>query len=319
MRFKHAIHVLIDNFRVTYKLLVYLVVVFAIATGISMAIILPFIDRLSDISAYRELTSAVNDMITEALDGNLLNLTVHFTNIKDSFTALIEYIGEHPTDLVLSAAGLGLLMLVSDFFIGLGAYAAGSVINDKMAMHANTPFLSTLIKNLGKAALYSVIYVPISFVYTAVCMVVLYMLLFVAFNGMLLLIQLFLFVLFMVVLVGVKMMFISDWLPAIICGKQSVTQAFRYSFTLKSGRKFSKFSFYGSSCVLILGVNVMALFCTFGAGLLITIPLSYLYLLCYQFANYCDNNEIKYFIDKRTIVKPEQEKEASREQFLRGE
>ena len=71
--------------------------------------------------------------------------------------------------------------------------------------------------------------------------------------------------------------------------------------------------------MLILGINVMALMCTFGAGLLITVPLSYLYLLCYQFVNYCDNNEIKYFVDKRSIVKPEQEKETSREQFLRGE
>ena len=319
MRFKHTIHVLIDNFRVTYKLLVYLVVVLAIATGISAAIIVPFIDRLSSMAAYEALTTAINNMFNEALEGNLLNLTTHFTNIRESFTDLMEYLAAHPTDLVLSAAGLGLLMLVSDFFIGLGNYAAGCVINDKMAMHANSPFLATLIKNLGKAALYSVIYVPVSFIYTAVCMIVLYLLLFVAFDGMFLLIQLFLFVLFMVVLVGVKMMFISDWLPSIICGKQSVTRAFRYSFSLKSGRTFSKFSFYGSSCVLILGINVMALMCTFGAGLLITVPLSYLYLLCYQFVNYCDNNEIKYFVDKRSIVKPEQEKETSREQFLRGE
>lgn len=69
----------------------------------------------------------------------------------------------------------------------------------------------------------------------------------------------------------------------------------------------------------ILAINVLAAIGSFGAAPIITIPLSYLYLLCYQFVTYCDNNEIKYFTDKRTIIKPEHEKEASREQFLRGE
>ena len=319
MRFKHTIHVLIDNFRVTYKLLVYILVVFAITAGISAAIIIPFLHRLSGVAAYEALTGAFDEMFKEILSGNFLNLSEYFEQIRTSFTDLMSYLGEHPTDLALSAAGLALTMLVSDFFIGLGNYAAGTVINDKMAMHANSPFLATLIKNLGKAALYSVIYVPISFVYTTVCFLVLYLILFVALNGVWLLIQLLLFVLFMMLLVGVKMMFISDWLPAIICGKQKVAQAFAYSFSLESGRSFSTFSFYASSCVLILSVNVLGAISTFGAALFITVPLSFLYLLCYQFVNYCDNKEIKYFTDKRTIVKPEHEKEASREQFLRGE
>ena len=319
MRFKHTIQVLIDNFRVTYKLLLYILVVMAITTGICMAIIIPFLDKLSGVEAYEALIGSFDTMFKEMLNGNLMNLATHFSDIKENFTGLVQYLGEHPTELALSAAGLCISMLLSDFFIGLGTYAAGSVINDKMAMHANSPFLATLIKNLGKAALYSVIYVPISFVYTAVCLVVLYLLLFVAFNGLFLLIQIFLFVLFMMLLVGVKMMFISDWLPALICGKKKMGQAMAYSFTLESGRAASTFSFYASSIVLILAVNTLGFIGTFGAALIITVPLSFLYLLCYQFANYCDNNELKYFTDKRTIVKPEHEKETSRAEFLRGE
>lgn len=319
MRFKHTVHVLIDNFRVTYKLLVYILVVLIITAGVSAAIIIPFLDRLSGVAAYEGLTGAFSEMFREILRGNLTNLSGYFEAIRTSFTDLMAYLGEHPTDLALSAAGLALTMLVSDFFIGLGNCAACCVVNDKMAMHANSPFIATLIKNLGKAALYSVIYVPISFVYTSVCLVVLYLILFVALNGVWLLIQLFLFVVFMMLLVGLKMTFISDWLPAIICGKKSVTEGFRYSFTLKSGRPVSTFSFYASSCVLILSVNVLACVSTFGAGLIITVPMSFLYLICYQLVNYCDNNDIKYFTDKRSIVKPEREKETSREQFLRGE
>ena len=319
MRFKHTVHVLIDNFRVTYKLLVYVLIVAAITFGLSAAIIVPFVGSLSDVSAFEELTGAFNAMLTDILKGNLADLSLYFSDIKEGFEGLMTYLGEHPGELVMTIAGMGVVSLISGFFIGLGNYAAGSLINDKMAMQANAPFVATLIKNLGKAALYSVIYVAVSFVYTVVSVALLFVLLFIAFDGLFLLIQLCLFTLCMVLLVGLKMMLISDWLPAIICGKQSVVQAFRYSFSRRSGNSFAVFSFFASSCVLILAVNVLGALGSFGAALIITVPLSYLYLLCYQFVNYCDSNEIKYFTDKRTIVKPEHEKQTSREEFLRGE
>ena len=118
---------------------------------------------------------------------------------------------------------------------------------------------------------------------------------------------------------GAVLRLTTDWMPALICGKKKMGEAMGYAILRESGKSGSVFSFYASSAVAILAINVLAAIGSFGAALIITIPLSYLYLLCYQFVTYCDNNEIKYFTDKRTIIKPEHEKEASREQFLRGE
>lgn len=319
MKFKHTINVLIDNFKVTYKLLIYLLIVAAVSIGISAAIIVPFINSLSGVSAYNQLMTAFGDMFDEIIHGNLNNLSTSFSDIGESFSALMEYLSEHPGDLALSITGLLVVVLIRRFLVGLGNYTAGSLINDKMAMQANSPFTATLIKNLGKASLYSVTYLPISFIYDAACVVVLYFLLFVALGSLPVIINIFLFVVLMVLLMGVKMLFTTDWLPAAICGKQSVAGGLRYSFARRSGGSGSVYSFYATSAVAILAINVLGFISTFGAAIIITVPLSYLYLLCYQFANYCDNNDIKYFTDKRTIVKPEHERETSREQFLRGE
>lgn len=321
MRFKHTVQVLIDNFRVTYKLLVYLLIVIVITMGISAAIVVPFFNRLSGVEYYENIMATLSDLINGLLHGNLGELApleTYFNTISQNFSGLINYLGDHPADLVLSSLGLIFVALLSRFFIGLGNYAACALINDKMAMQANSPFAATLIKNLGKASLYSVIYTPISFVYDVVCIIVLYLILS-ATLGILNILGIFLFFVFMVLLTGVKMLFTTDWLPAIICGKKSVTGGLAYAITRKSGNSLSVYSFFASSAVAILALNVLAAIGTFGAALIITIPLSYLYLLCYELVNYCDSNEIKYFTDKRTIVKPEQEKETSREQFLRGE
>lgn len=319
MRFKHTVHVLIDNFRVTYKLLVYVLIVMGITAGLSAAIIIPFIGTLNEIPAYSALIHTLNEMGTSILEGDLTNLTVFIADIKTAFGELINHLAADPSVLIAAIAGIALVALVNGFFIGIGNYTAGSLINDKMAMQANSPFAATLIKNLGKASLYSLFYVAISFLYNIVIVLLLYVLLFIALDGVWLLIQLLLFTVFMVLLIGLKMMLISDWLPAIISGKQTVIKACRYSFARKSGNSFFVFSFFASSCILILAVNVLAALGTFGASLIITIPLSYLYLLCYQFVNYCDSNEIKYFTDKRTIVKPDHEKKTTRQEFLRGE
>ncbi len=320
MKFKHTINVLIDNFKVTYKLLVYQLIVLAISIGLGAAIIIPFINSLEDVTSYINLTTAFKDMFAEALDGELGNLATHFTAIRESFAELLRYLGENPDSLVLSSVALVVLLLVRGFLISLGNYTAGAMINDKMSMQADSHFVMTMIKNLGKASLYSVIYTPICFVFDVICVGVLYLLFFVALIEIIpLMITLMLFVVCMVLLVGFRLMLTTDWMPALICGKKKMGEAMGYAILRESGKSGSVFSFYASSAVAILAINVLAAIGSFGAALIITVPLSYLYLLCYQFVTYCDNNEIKYFTDKRTIIKPEHEKEASREQFLRGE
>src|SRR5699024_8631570 len=83
-----------------------------------------------------------------------------------------------------------------------GNYTAVSMINDKMSMQADSHFVMTMIKNLGKASLYSVIYAPICFVFDVICVGVLYLLFFVALIEIIpLMITLMLFVVCMVLLV----------------------------------------------------------------------------------------------------------------------
>ena len=72
-----------------------------------------------------------------------------------------------------------------------------------------------------------------------------------------------------------------------------------YSIARESGGSGAVYSFFASSSVLILALNSLGFVGTFGAAIIITIPLSYIYLLCYQFVNYCDNNNIKYFTDSK--------------------
>ena len=319
MKFKHTVNVLIDNFGVTFKLLVYHLIILAVTIGLSAAIIVPLFNGLENVAAYTELMEDISNMLSEIIKGEVNGLAGHFEAISTSFNNLLAYLAEHPSDLILSAVGMVIVILIRSFLVTIGNYTAGCLISDKMAMQANSPFAATMIKNLGKASLYSVIYVPISFIYNAVCVGALYIVVFIALSFLPIMICIFLFIVFMILLTGLKMILVADWMPALISGKKKMGDAMAYSITRESGGSVAVYSFFASSSVLILALNSLGFVGTFGAAIIITIPLSYIYLLCYQFVNYCDNNNIKYFTDKRTIVKPEHEKETSRQQFLRGE
>ena len=71
--------------------------------------------------------------------------------------------------------------------------------------------------------------------------------------------------------------------------------------------------------LIIFAVNVCAVIFTFGVGALITVPASYVLLNCFQLVNYYDREELKYFLDKHTIIKPEKEEVITREEFFKGE
>lgn len=322
MKFRHTINVFIDNFSVTYKQLLYRLVISLISIGISFAVLYPLINRLVGSPDYVLLTEGVKNFITNLIDGNIGELGSYSEQVKKAIEALRNIIADNRTHIAWCVVAVVAVKLVERFFAGLGNYATASVINDKMALHSNSPFMVTLIKNLKEASLYNLIYVPLSFAYDLACVIALYFIIFKLFAlvpFMYLFIKLFLFITCAVIAIGFKMTFTTDWLPSLIRGKMSQKCAIAHTFSRRRKNTFNVLSNFLVLIILIFAVNVCAIIFTFGVGALLTIPSSYVVLLCFEFVNYYDREEHKYFIDKNTIIKPEKERTLTKEEFFRGE
>lgn len=321
MKFKHSLNVLIDNFAVTYKHLLYKLVITIIAMVLYALVITPFINAVTSSPDYVSLIDGVKEFLKHLVrgDGEIGSAT---EQIEKAFNALLNLIGENRGNIILGIVGLILVHTVEKFCTGLGNYAMAAIINDKMSLRANSPFFITLIKNLKEASLYNLMYAPLSVLYDVVCYLGAYLLIFrlialIPFIGLSL--QIFLFITSVIILVSVKMTFTADWLPSLIRGKMGQREAFAYTFGRRNKKTFNVLSNFIVIVLIIMAVNVAAVLCTFGAGLLITIPSSYAILICFEFVNYYDREELKYFIDKNTIIKPEKERTLTREEFFRGE
>ncbi|MGN0818497.1 MAG: hypothetical protein ACI4L9_05965 [Candidatus Coproplasma sp.] len=321
MKFKHTFHVFVDNFSSTYKLLLYRVIVSLISFCLIAAVVTPLLHRVMDTTQFKAMSDAVTNFLSglSALDFTAIHEA--WLEIIAAFGTLGELFTTKLGEIIGGVAVIVVVYFIQRFFLGLGNYTLGAMVNDKMALHANSPFIGTLIKNLGNASLYNLIYVPLSIIFDALCVAAMWALFFLGLGFLPLLTQIFLFVTVIILLIAIKMTFTCDWLPSLIYGKKNNRQSLAYCFAYgKSGNKnfVSALSNFIVLVLCVLALNVAAILLTFGAGLLITIPSSYLILISFEFVNYCDNNEVKYFIDKNTVVKPEKEQVLTREQFFRG-
>lgn len=318
MKFKHTFNVFVDNFSVTYKQLLYRLIITAIAGIILYFGLTPFTGAL--LPELNSLVDSVKDFINNLLDGNVNSIPEFKDNVVNAYADLIGLIQTKTTTFVLSGLLFLLIYIIATWFAALGNYAAACVINDKMSLRSNAPFFGTLIKNLKSACIYSSVYVPLSIVYDLLIGVGMFFFIFYLLNSFLpFFVCIFLFVLIMVLAVAVKMTFASDFLPVLIRGKAKCGAALKYTFSQKNKGTFSVLSNFLIIGLIIIGLNVAALLCTLGVGLLITVPASYLILICFEFVNYYDREEIKFFIDKNTIIKPAKEHALTREEFFRGE
>lgn len=319
MKFKHSFHVFVDNFSVTYKHLLYRFVVVLIAAGLYIAVLHPIIHKITGSAHWQSIMEGVKAFLKNLVEGHPTELGQATEQIKESFKALLTYISQNAAKVAWTIIGVIAVHLVEKFFSGLGNYAMAAVINDKMALRAQSPYLLTLIKNLKEACLYNLIYAPLSILYDVICFGSLGLLFFKAMSFLYFPFQIFLFVTLVVVAISFKMVFTSDWLPALIRGKKGQKKSFLYTFDRRRKNTFNVLSNFVVLILLIIAINVAAILFTFGAAGLITVPSSYAILVCFEFVNYYDREELKYFIDKNTIIKPEKERTPTREEFFKGE
>lgn len=312
MIFKNAFHLLVDNFLLNYKFLLYKLVVILITLALSAAILYPTLNTVLGGQPFADMQILLHDFVKALTSGNTEFLQGFGDQFQEKITALAMYIGEKTPNIVFFSVAVVLIALISRFLSGMGNFAFGCLLNDRMSSYAKTSFFAAYIGNLGRSALWYVVYVPLTFVYDlaviAVCYVVFLLLLGIISVGVIASIAaLMISVALLVAAQAVKLTLYNDAVPALVTDKLSLRAALKKSFSFTKERFANLFSTYLVTCLLILCINVLFAVSTFGAALLITVPMSYLMLICIQFAGYYSYGQRKYFLGKDKIVEPKEE------------
>lgn len=318
MRFKHSLQVFIDNIATTYKLLLYRIIVAAIIAALCCAVVIPSLNAVQSTAEYGALSAEFKEFFASLSELKLDGLDVILAQIKSTlrdFAQMMVSNGLLAVDLVCAAV----IVFVYYFLAAVGDFALGETLNDRMTLRAHTSYTATLLKDLGRASLYAVIYTPLSLLFYAAGGALIWAVVFKALGFAPLLVKLFLASAMLILILALKFTLTCDWMPHILHAKCNNRKAIAYALHPKKGAFLRVLSTVIIMELSIYVLNVLFSLLTFGAAAIITVPAGAMLLTCYQFVNYCDNNGLKFFIDDYTIIGPQQDAKVTAEQFFKGE
>lgn len=298
MRFRNSMRLLMENFKQVFRLLFIRFIIILIAAAICCSFVLPeFLEIWKSVQLrtlledFKELLKAVVSLKSNELNG-----------IKDaifgSLKAFLSFLSSKAVELTLVFIGCIIVYLVKRFVETICYFATGSLLNDKMATYAETPFSTAFIANLGKACAYSAFYVPAVFLFDVFTAAICYLLL----STLPFVVGIHLSITIIVLCASLRLTMTGHWMPAMTADG---LKARKVIFTCRKGVKkqtLHAFANYVVTIYLIIIFNVVAAVCTMGSALLITVPASFFLLICEQYVNYYTEKGKKYFITYERIA-----------------
>lgn len=311
MIFKNAFHLLVDNFLMTYKLILYKLFVAVIVLALSAALVYPTLHMLVSGAPFQDVLELLNQFVKAIASGDVEFLNGFAEALQERLVVLGSFIAAKTPNIVFFVVAVVVIVLVGKFLDGIGNFAFGSLLGDRMSSYAKTSFFSAYISNLGRASLWQVVYVPLTFVYDLVVLGLCYVVLLALLNIISVAViaataALMLSVALFLCAQAVKLTLFNDAVPAFVTEKAKLRTAWNKTFSFSGDRFSSLFSTYLVTCLLIWCLNILFAFATFGAALLITVPMSYLMLINIQFVSYYTYGRRKYFLAEDKIVQPRQ-------------
>lgn len=301
MRFANSIRLLMEDFKHAFKLLLYRVIMWVIVVALCSAFVLPELKEILEAEVTQNLVSNFKNIFLSLVEHNTISPSEYVKMVfgkNGDLKQLFDYVVSMKLELILVCIGCVLVYLIKRFVDTLVYFTVGSIINDKMATYTDTPFFTAFVANLGKASKYAALYVPVVFLFD-VCT---FSLCFVFLRFLPLLAALFLSVTLIVVLQSLKLTFTSQWMPAMTADGKRLGEAIRTTNEREKRQARKIYCLYLVMVYLIIIFNAMAAAFTFGSALLLTIPTSYLWLICAQYVNYYTMKGKKYFITYDSIA-----------------
>ncbi|MBE5740208.1 MAG: phospho-sugar mutase [Clostridiales bacterium] len=301
MRFRNSIRLLVENFKSVYKLLLYKIIISTVAIALCCAFVLPeltaivqspqvqtlFVDGEAFIKAVLSLNGEALSEVKDAIFG------AH-GSLKGAFTV----ISMQTSKLIFICIGCALVFFAKRFVETLGYFTTGSILDDKMNTYSETPFFSAYIANLKKSSSYSIVYVSIAFVLDVLLSAIIILMI----TTLPLLLSLFMSTTLVVAAQGLKMTLTGKWMPAMTTDNKTLDEALYHDNKQEKQQLSKMFATYVATAYLIMIINVAAAFCTFGSALILTVPASYVLLVCMQYVNYYTVRGKKYFITYERIA-----------------
>ncbi len=298
MSFKNAVKMLLSKFYLVWTVLAYLIVFGVILILASLPFLIPLISQIKSAgigNLYHELYVSI--VTAQSVDVIFENAKLVIQGMRDLF-AVNSYSKFNVIMLFVFVLGF-----IYRFVVGLYELPLYKVIDAHMSSNAKLGFFNNFVGNLGKSArfvLAKMLYtVPFDVIISGIITLLLelYGLKYAS------IIIPFAIMLITFILYTLRFSIMSMWLPHVVAGN-GIFESFVFSARRCFSNFGSVFSSFLVAFILIILINVPIALFTFGAGLLLSVPVSVFFLNVLGMVLYYGKNNKRYYLDAETIVTP---------------
>lgn len=291
MSFKNAFKLLLGKFKYVWSILLYIVVMFVILLSVGLTFLKPVFDAFASAGVWRKLSAVIN----VTMDG--ATLTEIFTALKDIFSSIKRVFATDASAFWNSFLFVVIVMtILYRFIMGLCELPVASVVEGAMTDNAKYAFMGRYVALFGKSVLFSLVKMLLMTIYDTL-MYALVFLFAKGFNQVSIFLVPFGVMITFVALLAFRYTLISAWSPTIILRKKRVFSSFGSSIKFAFKHFGSIFSTWVITWMVFIAINILVGIFTFGAGLLVSIPICIYFTNLLNMTIYFGKNKKPYYVD----------------------
>lgn len=294
--FKSTFKLILNNFSMVWKILLYKIIVAICLIGLTTVFCLPIIRALINENYFA--------FLQENLSGMFLNFNL--SSLVSIMQAIIQRFYEIVTNanlLVLSIVSQVVFVIVYYYVDRLSYLAIVDDVHSFMSSNLKLGFLNCYVTNFGKSCKLGLLKLVTNFLFDIIIWGGTAMIYYLLSKNVVALAPL-LALCFGLLAFSLKTSLLAGLETSLIVNNCSLIQAIKNNFKAISKKFVSIFSNVLIISILLLFLNMFAVFFTFGGALLITIPLSTLTLLTFKNVAYYECTGTRYYADSQTIMMP---------------
>ena len=301
MILKHSLMLFINNVHLTFKAMLYRLVV-TVLFGVTVTLFVKYnLSVITESAEAEAFFSSVKGAFSKFIGGDY----AFAKNVSDTYGDLIKFIGDHTSSVVATAIFICVMGWLTSFLLGLSRFAMMKVVDAHMSAISKKGFMEALISSLKVS-------IPFEAAFTLVKTLV-YALIFASAMLLISLTIEFLSV-FSLTLALLLVIFLSSlFLTATSLVRPSVASGvgLKAAFRAKPTKKeyWTNFATYALAFTAALVFNCNFFFFTFGAGIVISFPITDVLLTCIGLVIFYELGGKKYYVDYDTIVTPKKLRE----------
>lgn len=308
MAFKNSIKILFSNFNLVWKMLLYFVLIFIAVGVLGYFCVSPIIQLIDAGGFFNRFMELYTDFLAS------LNLTALFDSLAQLFDEVFIFIGENMSTLWYSFLGVGLLILFINCVVcSLVNMACCNSLHLYMGSMTKQGFFASLSENFGKNLKMQIAYyfvtLPINIL--GIGLLILMLELF-NISWILSLVAVFLIIIGFILFMALKLTIFTAWVPTSVVMNFGIWKSLKVSLKTVF-KKFGKI--FGNAIGIVLSivcVNVFFGLFSFMAGLLISIPISYLLCSVFGMVVVYEGQGMRYYTDIYNVVTPKKKEDSDK-------